>query len=360
MVMRHQGKSCAEIAATVNVSRSTVERQTACDAPPSRRPAKRHPPSKHKRAIASRRRLVKELAVQREVKLGAERKRGGKRIVRHRLLYGSCSQIRRALAQRGITRSKETVRRDLHAMKMTSRKRPTGPRRYNDDHDTRVAFAQRDDHPTDIIFSDEKMFDVNDHCHDRQWVRPGEQPLHRERDGFAAKVHVWGMIGRGGRRRLVFLPPGGITADVYIRECLAPSLATIRRGTFMHDGAKAHTAKRTREWLAAKHVRVLRNWPPRSPDLNPIETMWAIVQREVDAHGPTDADELRAFVQQAFYAIPQATVDALVDSFEERLAELRRIGGRTLLRRRGGSSRARRTQILAKKSRAKPRKLRRA
>ena len=224
-----------------------------------------------------------------------------------------------------------------------------GPRRYSMDHDARVAFAEREDFPTDIIFSSEKMFCVSDH--DRQWVR--------ERDGFAAKVHVWGMIGRGGTRRLVFLS-GGITADVYIRDCLAPSLPMIRRGTFMHDGAKTHTAKRTREWLAAKRVRVLRHWPPRSPDLNPIDTFWAIVQREVDAHGPTDADELRAFVLQAFHAIPQATVDALVDSFEVRLEELRRIGGRTLLQRRGGSSRACRRNFLAKKSRAKPRKLCRA
>jgi transposase len=42
---------------------------------------------------------------------------------------------------------------------------------------------------------------------------------------------------------------------------------------FMHDGAPGHTAKETKELLKNFAIHVIL-WPPYSPDLNPIETLW--------------------------------------------------------------------------------------
>ena len=39
----------------------------------------------------------------------------------------------------------------------------------------------------------------------------------------------------------------------------------------MQDGAPAHSARNTKQYLKRKRIRELR-WPPKSPDLNPIET----------------------------------------------------------------------------------------
>ena len=40
---------------------------------------------------------------------------------------------------------------------------------------------------------------------------------------------------------------------------------------FQDDNAPVHTAKNVVKWLSEKKVRVLKDWPSQSPDLNLIE-----------------------------------------------------------------------------------------
>lgn len=98
---------------------------------------------------------------------------------------------------------------------------------------------------------------------------------------------------------------------------------------YMQDGARAHTANTNAAYLSSKGIFPLQ-WPPRSPDLNPIENFWAYVQREVSNRGPTDVNELRAFVLRVWNDIPQSVVDAHVASFQQRLKDCVRLKGERL------------------------------
>ena len=49
---------------------------------------------------------------------------------------------------------------------------------------------------------------------------------------------------------------------------------------FMHDNAPVHTACIIKQILEELHIQVML-WPPYSPDLNPIENLWAIMKQEI-------------------------------------------------------------------------------
>ena len=49
---------------------------------------------------------------------------------------------------------------------------------------------------------------------------------------------------------------------------------------FQQDNDPKHTARITKKWLEDNNVVVLE-WPPQSPDLNPIEHIWGEVERRL-------------------------------------------------------------------------------
>jgi transposase len=107
---------------------------------------------------------------------------------------------------------------------------------------------------------------------------------------------------------------GGVTGWV-IRELYRAFLPTILQpgDIFMHDGASIHTARIVKALLQEMGVDIM-SWPPFSPDLNPIENLWAIMKVEIYKLYPElefadDTEEtlgrLIKAAQEAWYTIDQ-------------------------------------------------------
>ena len=66
-------------------------------------------------------------------------------------------------------------------------------------------------------------------------------------------------------------------------------------------------------------ISVLANWPPNSPDLNPIENVWAIVQRKVNARGCSTFEEFKQAVIEELASLPQQQISNLYASMPRRI-----------------------------------------
>ncbi len=181
--------------------------------------------------------------------------------------------------------------------------------------------------PDNLIFVDESWIDSDDHV-GYQLVAPGEAPLVQHISQGCGKVMVFGMINRV-EKRLVVLPHGAMDAEAYIRHCVQPNLDMLRGGTLIQDNAKPHIAFQTLCKLALHEIRTIE-WPPYSPDLNPIEQLWGIVKKKVSQRAPFGRDEISRVIKEEWDAISMQTVRNLIDSFPKRLREVIRKKGDTV------------------------------
>ena len=317
-LLKSLGQSISAIARALGIARNTV-RYNLCRGPPSTRevPLPPKPTTLTRRRIHQRRKRVKALTKE---KIAVSKPRCVRVVCKH----PSCGRVARALSLEGVCVSKSTVHRDMRAIGLVSKKRPTGPRWRPPDAPTRVAFCQRalsTFDPRALCFCDEKYVDADDHSCSTQWCDLDEWPEPRSRDVYSMKVQIWGLVGVG-LKVLVLLPRDArLNAEMYIRKCLSPVVCAGRLAgrTFIQDNARPHVAKRTLAYLEKRGVRTV-DWPARSPDLNPIENIWAILSTRVSDRLPTNATELENYTVQEWDRLEQSTVDKFVLSFFSKAA----------------------------------------
>lgn len=104
--------------------------------------------------------------------------------------------------------------------------------------------------------------------------------------------------------------------------------------TFQQDNDPTHKKAPdiVKQWneQEGSSVQVLANWPPNSPDLNPIENLWGWVQREVDQMGCSTFEEFKQAVLDKLATVTQQHLVNLYDSMRDRLnAVIENEGGPT-------------------------------
>jgi hypothetical protein len=103
---------------------------------------------------------------------------------------------------------------------------------------------------------------------------------------------------------------------------------------FQQDGDPAHKVAFDviSQYNADKgsSIQLLQKWPPNSPDLSPIENLWAYVQARVDRKGCKNVDEFKAAVVSEMKSVPKSYLLKLFNSMHKRMAQtIEKEGGKT-------------------------------
>lgn len=194
----------------------------------------------------------------------------------------------------------------------------------------RLAFAQNhlnlNTNWRNVLFTDESSF-ILDNNHRWMWRRRGEKDdavLHST-SKYKKKIMVFGGISYNHQTPIVFID-GTIDSSVYIDECIDGTeliwdmdrVYGKNQWQLMQDGASCHTSSETMDYLCT-YCSVLPEWPPNSPDMNPIENLWAIMKRRVEELNPTNVNELIEIIIDVWNNVSVNEIHNLIDSMNSRL-----------------------------------------
>ncbi len=184
-----------------------------------------------------------------------------------------------------------------------------------------------------VLFSDEKCFYGKGFC-GRVWVRrPKGEALNPEycvhKQAHPVKVNVWAAFCAGGQGYCHIFNEK-LDSHLYKRiltDNLLPSASLhfslapprIEQWYFLHDNDPKHTSGVVREWLHNAGVSVLE-FPPYSPDLNPIENLWNAMARAVEQHACNTMEELQDVVAAEWERVDADYMRKLAHSMPKRCA----------------------------------------
>lgn len=183
-----------------------------------------------------------------------------------------------------------------------------------------------------VIFTDEKVFSTapnsSVHVYRPSGLRFNRKYVQQRQRCGRTSVTVWGWISANGCGVLWELDRP-LTSAYYckiLEDIMLPSVRhRFQSGCviYQHDLSPVHTAKRVKQWFQMNEDIELLNWPPKGADLNPIEHVWAEMEKIIRSKrpAPTSKAALSQAVHDAWEELSQNSgfIKKIVASVPRRL-----------------------------------------
>lgn len=228
-----------------------------------------------------------------------------------------------------VNLSRETICRRLRKAGLFGRPAAKKPLLRQQNRLKRLAWALEHQHWTKeqwnrVCFTDESPFRIFDNTRQIVRIKKGEE-IRPDTVANTVKhggggIMVWGCF-MGTHVGDIHLIDGTMDKNVYHSILVHHGLPSARKlaggwnFTWQEDNDPKHTSKLCKDYLKSKkHLGMqLMTWPAQSPDLNPIELLWAEIKRRVRKLLPTTKQQLWELVQQVWNSIEEDFLSKLID-----------------------------------------------
>jgi transposase len=209
----------------------------------------------------------------------------------------------------------------------------------------RLAFAEgysrwTEDEWCNVLFADEKLFWGEGHCGKIFVRRPdgsaGDDDFSALKKPHPVSAPAWACFsGHGpGYMRIYEGSVNSAAMAAILRACLVPSYKD-RMGEYrgrrwlLHDNDKRHYAPAPQKVIHDGGIIQL-DFPPYSPDLNPIENLWAEVQNRMQGKPAATKAQLEELLKATWAATSPEYCNKLARSMPARIAQcIKRAGAYT-------------------------------
>jgi DDE superfamily endonuclease/Transposase len=245
---------------------------------------------------------------------------------------------------KGKIPSRETIKQYLNEKNIFQRKMKKKPLISLKNQEKRVEFAQKllqkqfDFDCDDIVFSDEttvRQYNCSSvqtywHQNDENFIAPTMPNVH----SGGQSVMFWGCMSNAGFGPIVPVT-GTMNAEKYcelLENVVSPYIQTLeqsgRRVVFQQDNAPCHSAKRVQAKLRELKINTFK-WPAVSPDLNPIENVWATLKkRRNEKYGiPKNKNRIIEEITTTWNSFSIEEAQKYSGSFEKRLQLVEKSNG---------------------------------
>lgn len=344
-------QSVAKVAAANNVDQRTVRRWVL---------AHKDTGTIARAPGSGRKRKLSDEAVSAARKLLLDGKHAGvKRVAEALHAEGKAPKVHRTTLSRNVRAQGVQLGKPIHVVRGEPERELSHATKTK-----RLQFAKADKHTNwdKVMFTDRKKFlwkypgAQKKACY---WVEKGKRPTVCKVNNPMA-VNVYAGITKWGITKLHFVagtskmqtthttlkgkPARNITKSGYkevLEETLLPEGSKLFHTlglsgwVLQQDNDPCHKSANAvvNAWVQAHpgmHVSVLPGWPGNSPDLNPIENLWAWAQAKVDEHGCKTFDEFKHCVVHTLQNVPKQMLQNYVGSMKKRIAIcIQRLGDKT-------------------------------
>ena len=197
---------------------------------------------------------------------------------------------------------------------------------------TRVDWAKKHKniHWHKIIFSDECSIWLNQ-GRILMWNK-GERPI-LNIPRHIPKVHIWGGISaRGTTPAKIFRQ--NFNSEHYcnvLSEVLFQTAATLYPDGWklQEDNSSVHKSRISRDFKERKQVRCI-DWPPNSPDLNPIENLWGVLKQRIMVNAPKTIQEVENMIYSQWETFDPEFLSKFTKSVKKRCDMMIASGGKKI------------------------------